>query len=179
MVRSKETSQQEKWSETDFMRSDRHRLDSRQPDQSELLRPDHVASDLEYANNDYSGNDIQWNLENNEYSQLHRNKRHAGHNHGAAHDDHSIEKNQNTDLFIRKIFEKFSNRDTMNLVEFENMVKQLGLDRFIEDSQLSHAAPSEKSGSTVNPLHVDHSNETVSSIDPSNGFMRCTMRLFQ
>lgn len=164
MARSKDSSQQDKWSETEFMRSDRHRLDSRHQDQSELLRSDHVASDLEYANNDYSRNDIQRNLENNEYNQVHRNKRHAGHNHGAVHNDHSIEMNQNTDLFIRKIFEKFSNRDTMNLVEFENMVKQLGLNRIIEDSELGRVISSEKGGSTSNPLQGNHSNETVSSI---------------
>lgn len=159
MARTKGSNLQDKWIETDFMRSDRHRLDSGQLDQS----ADQVASDLEYANNEYSRNDIQWNLEHNENSQVHRIKRHAGHSHGTVHDDHSVEMNPNTDLFIRKIFQQFSNRDTMNLVEFENMVKQLGLDRFIEDSQLVYKIPAEKGGSTPNPLHSDHSNETVSS----------------
>lgn len=140
--------QQHEWIETDSRLAARDNFKSRQQG---------------LADSDYGREDLRSILGNKEYNdneQVNRIKRHADHNHGIGqlHDDNLVEINQNTDLFITKIFKKFSNRDTMNLVEFEKMMKELRLDRLIDDSHLSQAIHPEKVSSAD---HGNHSNETV------------------
>lgn len=161
----KDFGQPHQWIETD---SNNIHLELRLQGQDGTV---HVPSDLKYGNSDHIRNELEWNLETreiNEIDRLHRNKRHAGHSHshGNEHkqDENHVEMNPNTDIFIKKLFKKFSNSDTMNLVEFENMIKELRLDRLIVDDQLNNA---DKSGSnTVNPSHDEHSNGTVSEHIP-------------
>ena len=81
--------------------------------------------------------------------------------------------NPNTNAFIEKLFIEFTNgdRESMNLIQFENMMKTLKLDRFIEDNQLQQNQQhqlSHQQHSTVDTNsdesdhHHAHSNETVS-----------------
>lgn len=134
-------------------------------------RDDFKSRQQGHPDPEYGRDDVLSVLDNDEFNDnepLDRIKRHADHNHGIGqmHDDNLVEINQSSDLFIRKIFKKFSNRDTMNLVEFENMMKELRLDRFIDDSHLSQTIHSDKTNSAD---HGDHSNETV-CIDISLNF---------
>lgn len=138
-----------------------------------------AASDLEY------GKQIKTQLENTKQNygitKLHRNKRHAGHSHGVAdaadaHPINHIEVNPSTAHFIEKLFEQFSNGDskTMNLVEFENLMKHLGLNRLIDDKQFNNAIQTlnesrSNSGIADGDNHENnspntHSNDTVSRI---------------
>lgn len=130
----------------------------------------HSSSDLNYK---YQVNPI----DNSHYENdlVHRTKRHAGHSH-ANTADKFVEMNPNTNAFIEKLFIEFTNgdRESMNLIQFENMMKTLKLDRFIEDNQLQqqqqhqlshqqHSSSVEKSSnSDENHHHHAHSNETVS-----------------
>lgn len=141
------------------------------------------ASDLEYGKQIKT--QLETNKQNFEINQLHRNKRHAGHSHAvtdAASNNriNHIEVNPNIAHFIEKLFEQFSNGDskTMNLIEFEKLVKHLGLDRLIDDKQLNNLIhPSDENssnsdsnvGSTQdndnnhgNNSPDTHSNDTVS-----------------
>lgn len=176
----KDLVQQHKWTATDFQPAHRQDFELRQNDQRDSNEPANIGSDLEYGNpenslenSDFSRNDLEWNLGTNQYyasnNRVDRVKRHAGHSHGAHHDENHIEMNSNTERFIEKIFNQFSNGDqkTMNLVEFEKMMKQLGLVRLIDDNQLTNVIQPDEISSTDND-HVDHShdahfNETVSN----------------
>lgn len=113
---------------------------------------------------------IKQNFDSN---QLHRSKRHAGHSHGGADTvaaANHIEVNPNIGLFIEKLFKQFSNGDskTLNLIEFEKLMKHLGLDRLIEDKQLNNLIhPSDESSNNHDHSHENHpsdahSNDTVS-----------------
>lgn len=153
----------------------RQAFESRQPGQSDSNEPTNIASDLEYGNDekplenwDFSRND----LGNNQYyksKRVDRVKRHAGHSHAPHHDENHIEMNSNTERFIEKIFNQFSNGDqkTMNLIEFEKMMKQLGLVRLIDDNQLPNVIHPDEHSSTDNG-HVDHSHDAHSNETVSN-----------
>lgn len=141
-----------------------------------------APSDLEYGKQikqTQLGN-IKQNYEN---SPLHRNKRHAGHSHGgadaanaAANRINHIEVNPNIGHFIEKLFEQFSNGDskTMNLIEFEKLMKHLGLDRLIDDKQFnnlihpSDASSSSNSDSNTHDNNHDHNHENHSPDAHSN-----------
>lgn len=168
--------QTHKWTESDFRQAHRHDTELRPQGQHNVAEPTDVASDLEYGNqmspievSDLSqSDDSQWELLGNnlnyENNQLQRVKRHAGHSH--AEEKH-VEMNRNTEQYIEKIFKQFSNSDhEMNLVEFEKMMRQLGLDRIIENKQLNNAIHPEESSrgadSHANHSHDVHSNGTVS-----------------
>lgn len=138
-----------------------------------------TASELDY------GKQIKTQLVNNkqnyEINQMHRNKRHAGHSHAVADNEmNHIDVNPNTGHFIEKLFEQFSNGDskTMNLIEFEKLMKHLGLVRLIDDNQFNNLIhPSDEhsshSDSNIGSTHeIDnhgnkspntHSNDTVST----------------
>lgn len=131
--------------------------------------------------------------QNYEINQLHRTKRHAGHSHGsadaaaAANRINHIEVNPSIGHFIEKLFAQFSDGDskTMNLIEFEKMMKHLGLDRLIDDKQLNnliHPTDDESSssrnsnsnvGSTHDNNHENHSADAHSN-DTVSGFARNT-----
>lgn len=154
----KDFGQSHKWNELDL--PSKHGYDTRHQGQSQSA---YINSNLKSGNNDHIQNNLQLEsdtIDTIENERFQRNKRHAVHNHGHdhTHDDNHIEINQNTDIFIKKLFKQFSNSDTMNLVEFESMIKALQLDRLIVDNQLNSV---EKNGNTFNPSHDDHSNETV------------------
>ncbi|XP_055321882.1 zinc transporter foi isoform X2 [Sitodiplosis mosellana] len=85
---------------------------------------------------------------------VHRTKRHAGHSHTNTAENR-VEMNPITNTFIEKLFNNFTNGETMNLIQFEEMMKTLKLDRFIEDNQLQQQSQQ----------HSAHSNETcISSV---------------
>lgn len=141
-----------------------------------------APGDLEYGKQikqTQLGN-IKQNYENN---QLHRNKRHAGHSHGAVdaaaatNRINHIEVNPNIGHFIEKLFEQFTSGDskTMNLIEFEKLMKHLGLDRLIDDKQLnnlihpsSDASSSSSSDSSTHDNSHDHNHENHSPDAHSN-----------
>lgn len=144
LAAKKDFAQSHKWHELDAMQNHRNVLASRQQGQYEMIKSAHTARDLEYENQakpiqntNNNGNYQQWQLEDN-VNQLHRIKRHAGHNHSPA-PKNLIQMNPHTDTFIEKLFIQFTNGDskTMNLVQFENMMKTLNLHRMIEDNQFT------------------------------------------
>lgn len=163
----KDLGQPHKW--IDVMQT--HRQQG-QPDASESAA--HVASDLEYGNqvnpiqsSNFNRNDLDAIVENKivyDNDKVYRNKRHAGHSH---HDntENLVTMNPNTDAFIEKLFKEFTNgdRDTMNLIQFENMMKTLKLDRFIEDNQLQRQSTHSTERSHDESNYHAHSNETVSN----------------
>lgn len=99
-----------------------------------------------------------------EFSKVHRMKRHTGHSSSNTITENLIAMNPNTDAFIEKLFKEFTNgnRETMNLIQFENMMKTLKLDRFIEDNQLQRQSQQHSAEKNINENHHGHSNETVS-----------------
>lgn len=173
---------------SDFNQVHRHDIKLKpQGQQRPVLEPTQTAAKhLEYGNHIKAqlGN----NKRNDEINQLHRNKRHAGHSHevtaaAAGHSINHIEVNPNVAHFIEKLFEQFSNGDskTMNLIEFENLMKHLGLDRLIDNKQLNNlihtSDESSSSNNGVGSIHDDnyesslpdtHSNDTVSTIQRQN-----------
>lgn len=117
-------------------------------------------SDLEYGRktdpSDFSKTNIQSDIENDAY----RVKRHAGHEIDINH-EHFDTLNPVTDEFVEKLFKTFaiSENETMNLIEFETMVKKLGLDRLINDNQLNYAKRPDEAVNTGGKN--EHLNETV------------------
>lgn len=141
-----------------------------------------AASNLDYRKQIET--ELVNNIQSYEINQIHRNKRHAGHSHeaAAASQPNHIEVNRNAGHFIEKLFAQFSNGDskTMNLIEFEKLMKHLGLVRLIDDTQLNnliHPSDDERSSHSdrnIGSTHgIDnhginspdtHSNDTVSKI---------------
>lgn len=123
------------------------------------------SSDLnyEYQVNPIDNSHYESDLDENDL--VHRTKRHAGHSHTNTADKF-VEMNPNTNTFIEKLFIEFTNgdRESMNLIQFENMMKTLKLDRFIEDNQWQQQQPHSTvdTSSDENHHHHAHSNETVS-----------------
>lgn len=118
--------------------------------------PNHLANDFTYENRQ---NRLQSDDENRQSESVRRTRRHAGHSHADMHHDNEI--NTNTDRFIEKLFNEFSDngdRTTMNLVQFDKMMKKLGLHRLIQDTQISSPE-----GSADSHVSDGHSNETVSN----------------
>lgn len=165
-----------KWIESDVKQTThQHGNKFRSQDRHFAPKSSNAASDLESQNqlqtklnSAYSQqNDGQQHIETNQnykIKQLHRSKRHAGHSHDTmVHSDDHIEMNSKTERFIEKLFQQFSNGDskTMNLIQFENMVKHLGLERLIDDKQLNNAPHSGDTHNTDDHSHDAHSNETV------------------
>lgn len=72
-------------------------------------------------------------LKSDQNSIKYRSKRHASIQ--QTDNSNKLEMNSNTHEFIQKIFKQFGNSDdgTMNVVGFEKMLHQLGLDRMIDD----------------------------------------------
>lgn len=135
-----------------------------------------APSDLEYGKQikqTQLGNIKQ----NYEINQLHRTKRHAGHSHdggaaAATNRINHIEINPNIGHFIEKLFQQFSNGDskTMNLIEFEKMMKHLGLDRLIDDQQLNnliHPTDDENSSSNSNS-NIDSTHDNNNNNHDNN-----------
>lgn len=117
-------------------------------------------SDLENGRkidpSDFSKTDIQSDIGIDDS----RVKRHAGHGMDIHH-EHLDTLNPDTDQFVEKLFKTFaiSGNETMNLIEFETMVKKLGLDRLINDNQLNYAKRPDEVGNTGGK--TEHLNETV------------------
>lgn len=137
-----------------------HKLSDSISMQTHRQRQGHSSSDLNYK---YQLNPV----DNSHYENdlLHRTKRHAGHSHTNT-DDKFMEMNPNTNAFIEKLFIEFTNgdRESMNLIQFENMMKTLKLDRFIEDNQLQQKQQHSivDTNSEESHHHHAHSNGTVS-----------------
>lgn len=161
------------WSNLEFRQNHRHETVQLIPQDVVAKTVDNIAiSDLDYEIrknpmeiSDLNELDIdpQQKLVNIETNPLQpRHKRNAGHNH---HEINHIEMNHNTERFIEKIFKQFSNsHDTMNLIEFEQMMVHLGLDRLIEDKHFNTVNSNSDGNSNMdaNHSHDAHSNETVS-----------------
>lgn len=145
---------------------------SKQTHRQGQFEPANVASDLEYRNqidtiqNSNQIDDRHGNVEQktvNENSKVHRMKRHAGHS--TVNTENLVAMNRNTDAFIEKLFKEFTNgdRETMNLIQFETMMKTLKLDRFIDDNQLQQQQSQQSTKKTTDDIHhAPNSNETVS-----------------
>lgn len=112
-------------------------------------------------------NELELNLA---HKQIHtkRVKRHAGHSHGSTVDLGSlVEMNPNTRHYIRQLFRQFGKNDeTITLNEFEVMIKQLGLQRYLFDEQINSGNNPSRSKDTVdnengNEPIDSHNNETV------------------
>lgn len=76
----------------------------------------------------------------------HRVKRHGahGHHHGTTVElDSFVDTNPNTKKSIENIFRHYGNSDaeTMNIIEFERMIKELGLTRLIAQKQIDDGHP--------------------------------------
>lgn len=117
-------------------------------------------------NSNFKRNDLDGNVGNKidyEFSKVHRTKRHAGHN-SHTNTENLVAMNPNTEAFIEKLFKEFTNgdRETMNLIQFENMMKTLKLDRFIEDNQLQRHSEQRSAEKNTDGNQHGHSNETVS-----------------
>lgn len=108
--------------------------------------------------NEQSDSDKQPALENPNY----RDKRHAIHSN--SEDEPDV--HRNSQMYVRKIFELFGDKDkmTMNVIEFEKMLHHLGLYNLLVDQT---ALSSESKASKSN----EDSNDTVSS-----SFDICTLR---
>lgn len=83
-----------------------------------------------------------------------RDKRHAIH----SHSDDEPDVYQNSQMYVRKLFERFGDADkmTMNVIGFEEMLRVLGLYSLLQDQ------PSLLSESKTSKLNEDF-NDTVSS----------------
>lgn len=165
----KDLAQPHTWSETV-----RHDTELRRSDR---LHPVRTDSDLEYANqmnpihySDFIKTNIKSDLGNelnSEENKLRRNKRHAGHSHGSANNKQQQFVELNQDEFIKKLFNRFTkgdregDRETMNLNEFEDMVRELHLDRLINGDQLAHATHT-KGSSSAGDSHEHHSHDAHS-----------------
>jgi len=72
-----------------------------------------------------------------------RSKRHAGHGaHEHEHQHQHLEMPEVTKLYIKSLFERFSNRttSTMNVKEFEKMMEELNLDKLLPQPSSQGAA---------------------------------------
>lgn len=153
------------WSQHKLSENNIHGVELNRQNQ---LNSAYKSSNLEYGNrvdpvhHRISESNIKSGLGNevnNGKHEAHRIKRHADHSHGVdAHGQHPIEMSSVTDQFIEKLFNKFTDSDqgTMNLIEFDKMVKQLGLARLIRDNQIDNADENDNTGDS-------QSNATVSS----------------
>lgn len=129
-----------------------------------------ALSDLEYGKQ-IKQTQLENTKQNYEINQLHRIKRHAGHSHEASVNRiNHIEVNPNIGHFIEKLFEQFSNGDskTMNLIEFEKLMKHLGLDRLIDDKQLNNLIHATGGGRDVNGDGGENRSNSDSNIDSTH-----------
>lgn len=128
------------------------------------------ANNLEYGNRlmQNSNDDVQGDvgnklnsIENSE--RMYRKKRHAAHSH--SHAENLVEMNPNTDAFIQKLFKNFTNGDgdTMNLIQFENMMKTLNLSNLMSDLQFNQHQAQHHTEDEDGDSHENHahSNEKV------------------
>lgn len=113
---------------------------------------------------DLSENDNanEWNGKFDDYPadfSYERIKRHTG-DHGPTRDDDDYDK-EHASEFVKKLFQQFGDgdRQTMNVIGFEKMLKHLGLYRFFEDSN-----PTETplNGGIVNSDTSSANSKTVS-----------------
>lgn len=105
--------------------------------------------------------DNEWNSDLNDYPaefSYERFRRHTG-GHGPTNNDDDYDK-EHASKFVKKLFEQFGvgDRQTMNVIGFEKMLKHLGLYRFFEDSN-----PTETplNGGVVNSDRNSFKSETV------------------
>lgn len=110
-----------------------------------------ITNDL--SNFDFKSNENQFI--NNEYDKARRrrknihsktdsrSKRHAGVHHAAGHTIDSVHKPEITDDFVGRIFQEYGQEDgTINMSQFEKMLKKLGLYKMVEEKASNESCAS-------------------------------------